>query len=323
MRRLQFIQLDVFTHTPFGGNQLAVFPKAEELSETEMQAIAREMNYSETTFVVPASDAQALCRVRIFTPQTELPFAGHPVVGTTFALARAGRIHDLGSPIYLQLGVGTLPVDVLYEERRPSFVWMHQPIPRFEAWRGEREALAAAIGVAPGDFAEALPIERGSAGVPFVYVPLRSREAVARAQAGPQLGEALGSPSSGPFAGHPAVYVFSLQSPTDSAADSPSDGADVHARMFAPELGVVEDAATGSAAGPLGVYLVRHGVAQPDMSSPSGDARIRLEQGVEMGRPSRIDIDIEVAVAGEAQTIRDVRVGGEAVVIAEGELYLP
>jgi trans-2,3-dihydro-3-hydroxyanthranilate isomerase len=93
--------------------------------------------------------------------------------------------------------------------------------------------------------------------------------------------------------------------------------------MFAPELGVVEDAATGSAAGPLGVYLVRHGVAQPDVDSPSGDARIRLEQGVEMGRPSRIDIDVEVAVTGETQTIRDVRVGGEAVVIAEGELYLP
>src|SRR5262249_25528682 len=129
VRRHQFVQLDVFTGTPFGGHQLAGFPYADELSATEMQAIAREINYSETTFVAVASDPKALCRVRIFTPSAELPFAGHPVVGTTFALARAGRIPELGSPIALQLGVGTLPVEMLYEERRPSFVWMRQPLP--------------------------------------------------------------------------------------------------------------------------------------------------------------------------------------------------
>ncbi len=315
MRRFSFIQLDVFTDTPFGGNQLAVFPQAEELEAGEMQAIAREMNYSETTFVIPASDPQALCRVRIFTPQRELPFAGHPVVGTTFALARVGRIHELGSPIYLQLGVGTLPVDVLYEERRPSFVWMHQPIPRFEPWRGDPEQLAAALGITTADYAPALPIEYGSAGVPYVYVPLRSREAVARARPSQQLSEALSSPGAGPFSGHPAVYVFTVE----RAADGAADGADAHARMFAPEMGIVEDPATGSAAGPLGVYLVRHGVAKPSAADPTGDTRIRVEQGVEMGRPSRIAVDI----VGDGAAIRNVRVGGEAVLIAEGELFLP
>ena len=115
MRRYRFIQLDVFTHTPFGGNQLAVFPEADGLSDAAMQAIAREMNFSETTFVLPASDAKALRRVRIFTPSTELPMAGHPTVGTTFALAREGVIRASDpSPIYLQLGIGTLPLDLLY-----------------------------------------------------------------------------------------------------------------------------------------------------------------------------------------------------------------
>jgi trans-2,3-dihydro-3-hydroxyanthranilate isomerase len=318
VRRFSFVQLDVFTDTPFGGNQLAVFSHADGLSDHEMQAIAREMNYSETTFVVPASDRQALCRVRIFTPQTELPFAGHPVVGTTFALARAGRIRELGSPIYLQLGVGTLPVDVLYEERRPSFVWMHQPVPRFELWRGDPQQLATALGVAADDYAPGLPIERGSAGVPYVYVPLRSREVVARARPGHQLTEALGDSGAGPFSGHPAVYVFTTE--------CPPGGADAHGRMFAPGMGIVEDAATGSAAGPLGVYLVRHGVSKPDKPDAAGqavgqtgDTRITLEQGVEMGRTSRIAID----VVGDATAISDVRVGGEAVIIAEGELYLP
>src|SRR5579862_1938484 len=117
MRRFSFIQLDVFTETPFQGNQLAVFPDAMGLSDVEMQAIANEMNYSESTFVLPPGDTAALARVRIFTPAAELPFAGHPVIGTTFALAHVGRIQPErdGSPITLELGIGLLPVDLLYE----------------------------------------------------------------------------------------------------------------------------------------------------------------------------------------------------------------
>jgi trans-2,3-dihydro-3-hydroxyanthranilate isomerase len=303
VRPYSFIQLDVFTDTPFGGNQLAVFPRADELTNAEMQAIAREMNFSETTFVVAASDAQAVCRVRIFTPQTELPFAGHPVIGTTFVLARSGRIRESGSPIFLQLGVGTLPVEVLYEERRPSFVWMSQPVPRFEPWTPDRDALAAALGLSVKDLATDLPLERGSAGVPFVYVPLRSLDALARARSLPQLATLIDDPS-----GHNCAFLFTRE--------RPPSGADVRGRMFTPGLGIAEDAATGSAAGPLGAYLVRHGAAQPDAA---GEARMRIEQGVEMGRPSRI----EVAVGGDAHAIREVRVGGEAVIVAEGELFLP
>lgn len=309
MRRCAFIQLDVFTSVPFGGNQLAVFPRANDLSEREMQAIAREMNYSETTFVVDATEQPAHCRVRIFTPQRELPFAGHPVIGTTFALARSGRLHEMGSPIYLQLGVGTIAVDVLYEERRPSFVWMHQPAPVFEVWQGDRAELVAALSMSVDDLDGGLPIERGTAGVAYLLVPVRSTAALARSYPTRQLAEAMGE-ASGEFAGHPAVYVFT--STNAHGAGAP----EIRARMFAPEMGIVEDAATGSAAGPLGAYLVRHQFMRPDAD---GETRIRIEQGIEMGRPSRIT----VVVIGEADDIGEVRVGGEAVTVAEGELFLP
>ena len=308
MRRYRFIQLDVFTHTPFGGNQLAVFPEADGLSDTAMRAIAREMNFSETTFVLPASDARALRRVRIFTPSTELPMAGHPTVGTTFALAREGVIRASdASPIYLQLGVGTLPIDLLFAGDTLSFVWMHQPAPVFHPWQGDRAQLAAALGLAVDDLDETLPIERGSAGVSYVYIPLRSLEALGRARPGADLEAALADPS-----GNIGAYLFTLAF-TPGALPG---GADARARMFAPGMGVTEDPATGSAAGPFGVYLVRHGRATPDAS---GETRIHLEQGVEMERPSVITI----VVQRDGETVRDVRVGGEAVVVAEGEMFVP
>lgn len=304
MRRLRFVQLDVFTSKPFGGNQLAVFQDAESLSDAEMQSIAREMNFSESTFILSATDPKALCRVRIFTPATELPFAGHPVVGTTWALAYLGSIPGGGSPVYLELGVGTLPVEILYEERKPSFVWMHQPVPKFEPWAGDRNSLAAALGLTPADFADDLPIEHGTAGGGgFIYVPLKSLEAVGKARPGPGLVAATVTTTA-----NVGVFVFTVEK-------APS-GADVHGRMFGAAMGIVEDAATGSAAGPLGVYLLRHDKSRPDSER---ETRIRLEQGVEMGRPSRI----EIAITGTAEQIEDVRVGGESVVMAEGEFYLP
>src|SRR5262249_30754463 len=183
MRRYRFIQLDVFTAAPFGGNQLAVFPEASGLSDAEMQAIARQMNFAESTFVLPAADPKALRRVRIFTPATELPFAGHPVVGTTFALAYEGSVREGDeSPIFIELGVGTLSVDVLFEDLRLSFVWMHQPAPSYLPWQGDPAVFAAALRLAPHDIAADLPVEIGSSGLPFVYIPLRSLDALGRAQ---------------------------------------------------------------------------------------------------------------------------------------------
>src|SRR5215469_1587893 len=163
MRQYHFLQYDVFTDTPLAGNQLAVFVDAVGLSDDEMQSITREMNYSETTFVLPATDIKAIRRVRIFTPSAELPFAGHPTIGTTFALAHANIVRSGGElPIYLQLGIGNLPVDLLFEGEELSFAWMHQRVPEFTPWSGNRQRLLAAAGLREEDLASELPIEYGS-----------------------------------------------------------------------------------------------------------------------------------------------------------------
>jgi trans-2,3-dihydro-3-hydroxyanthranilate isomerase len=305
MRQFQFLQYDVFTDTPLAGNQLAVFVDAAGLSDDEMQSIAREMNYSETTFVLPATDIKAIRRVRIFTPGAELPFAGHPTIGTTFALAHTNIVRSGEElPVHLQLGIGILPVDLLFEGEQLSFVWMHQRLPEFEPWTGNSERLLAAAGLRQEDLAPGLPIERGSAGVPFLFLPLRSREALARAKPGhADLAEALESQER-----HLGLYLFSAASEADEVALR-------HSRMFASGVGVSEDPATGSAAGPFAVYLLRHGL----VPNQDGEARLQIEQGVEMGRPSRLS----VALACESGEVQDVRVGGESVLVAEGNLILP
>ncbi|HUY77748.1 MAG TPA: PhzF family phenazine biosynthesis protein [Ktedonobacterales bacterium] len=340
MRRLSYLQLDVFTETPFTGNQLAVFLDAEGLTDDEMQALAKEMNFSESTFVLPASDPQALARVRIFTPNVELPFAGHPTVGTTFALAASGRIQPErdGSPIILELGVGPIPIDLFYEgdggAQTLSFAWMRQPIPSFSPWQGDAARLAAALGLAADDLATDLPIERGSAGVAFVYIPLRSAAALARTRPNADLAAALGDAS--PQVG---AFIFTLDAPDAVGAGTGDagvgDGGAVNApvnapfmlavrgRMFAPFLDLREDPATGSAAGPLGAYLVRHGRASA-AASVDGEARVRLTQGVEMGRPSRLDVAVAMTGGDQgAASISGVRVGGASVVVAEGVMLLP
>ncbi len=304
MRRMRSLQLDVFTSEPFQGNQLAVFFDAEHVTPEEMQDIAREMNFSECVFVLPATESSAFARLRIFTPKLELPFAGHPVIGATFALAAAGRISpDTTSPMLLETGVGLLPIELLFADARLSFAWMGQPVPTFEPWSGDREALARSLGLTTSDLSDALPIELGSAGVPFLYIPLTSADALDRARSGPGIAAAL----------HPAdpktgAYLFT---PPSIAGAS-----QVNARMFVQEFGITEDAATGSAAGPCGVYLVRHQLAPLEDTH----ARITITQGVQMGRPSRLHVTVEQSGDG---AIGKVRVGGEAVVVARGEFLLP
>jgi trans-2,3-dihydro-3-hydroxyanthranilate isomerase len=303
-RRHRFVQLDVFTDHVFGGNQLAVFPQAEWLSDAQMQAIAGEMNYSETTFVLPATDPVAQCRVRIFTPGTELPFAGHPVVGTAIALAHEGRIapgEDGSARVRFQLGVGTLPVDVRFADGRAQFAWMSQPLPTFEPWRGDPVRLATALGLGPDELrVEGLPIERGTAGVPFLYVALRALADLGRARPMGDLTAVLDASKC------QGVYLVTL--PGGGAATA-------RVRMFAPPLGIVEDPATGGAAGPFGVYLLRHGRIA---AGEDGVARAQVEQGIELGRPSRLYVEVE----GVPEAIGSVRVGGQAVLVAEGELLL-
>lgn len=307
MRRIRYTHLDVFSAQSFGGNQLVVCIDADSLDASEMQAIAREMNFSECTFILAPDDpARALCRVRIFTPGEEVPFAGHPTIGTTVALARAGRITPDHATANLELGVGPLAVEAIYEGAEARAAWMTQPLPTFAPWQGDQAALLDALGLDEAALRPDLPIERGSAGLPYVYIPLRDLAALAQARANLNLGAALAKAQDGPPTG---VYLFVC---------APGDvfGAPIRARMFAPDLGLTEDAATGSAAGPLGVYLARHGLITTEP-----DARVSgvVQQGVEMGRPSEIAVELTLR---DGQ-VSDVRVGGAAVAIAEGEFLLP
>jgi trans-2,3-dihydro-3-hydroxyanthranilate isomerase len=305
-RRYRFVQLDVFSNRPLEGNQLAVFPSCEGLTDAEMQSVAREMNFSETTFVQPATDPAALCRVRIFTPGAELPFAGHPSLGTAVALVLEGRVApdaDGGVRVPLQLGIGIVPVDVRVRSDEVPFAWMHQPLPAITPWSGDPARVAAALGLVPTDFdVDSLPIEQGSAGVPILIVPVRSLAAINRARPGQDL------PSMLEAAECLGAYLFTLEGLAPDIT--------AHVRHFAPLVGVAEDPATGSAAGPFAAYLFRHGRIVPDAD---GIAHARLEQGVEMRRPSLLDVQLE----GARDAVSAVRVGGHAVKVAEGALFLP
>ena len=300
MRTARYLLVDVFTEEAFGGNPLAVFVDGAEVPEALMQSVARELNLSETTFVLPPADAANLCRLRIFTPARELPMAGHPTVGSAYALAVEGRVEP-PTTIRFEEGIGVVPVEVEGAADRPTGAVMVQPLPEFGPRFEDRDRLAAMLGLAPGDLVPDLPLEAVSCGLPFLYVPLVSLTAIRRARLRMDLWEEL----LGGFA-TPHVHLFCRE--TESA------GATVHARVFVPAAGVPEDPATGSASGPLGCYLVRHGLV------PGGDrVAIVCEQGYEIGRPSRIEVEI----SGDRDRIREVRVGGRCVLVGEGRLRIP
>ena len=302
-RSYRYLHYDVFTDHLFGGNQLAVFLDGRGLPTETMQAIAKEMNFSETTFVLPADQQGTDARMRIFTPGEELPTAGHPTIGTTFALARSGAIERGRQSFTFGCNIGPVPVTMTWNGEELSFAWMTQARPTFGETMTDPARTAAALSLSPAAVAgTGLPVQVVSCGVPFLFVPLTTRSAVDNAVVNPGLlGELLRATKSGAH----GVFVFSAQ-PGDARAT-------VYSRMFAPELGVTEDPATGIASGPLGCYLVRHKIVQPERA----DAMISL-QGVKMGRPSHVHISIGVA-KGE---ISGVRVGGEAVLAGEATLYV-
>lgn len=308
MRKLRYHIVDVFTDRQFGGNPLAVFTDGAGLSTETMQSIAKEMNLSETTFVLPPADAANHYHVRIFTPGSELPMAGHPTVGTTYVLARERMIEQpeserssLASVVRLEEGVGLIPVEITWSEGAADFIEMSQPVPVFGQTFDDKAALAATLSLNASDIHPSLPCQVVSCGVPFLFVPLVSLDAARRARPRLDMIEKvlLGFP--------PEIFVFTTET------EVPGSG--VHSRMFAPGLGITEDPATGSANGPLGCYLVRHRViasaSQLDTTS---------EQGMEMGRPSflRIRIDHD----GDGDAITRVRVGGRCRYMGGGHLEL-
>ena len=269
---LSFLQYDVFTDEALAGNQLAVFLDGRGLSTERMQAIAREMNFSESTFILPPEAAGTDVRMRIFTPGNELPMAGHPTIGSTFALAHTGAILAGQSRFVFGLGVGPVPVDLEWEGTDLRFAWMTQLKPVFGPAVDAREAVAAAIGLGAADVAPDLPIQQVTTGLPFLFVPLRGRDAVDRASCDVSAFRRLKS-SHGIDLG---IFLFAVLPPGSSET--------AYSRMFAPGFGMVEDPATGSASGALGCYLVRHGLVTGDASR-----RMISLQGVAMwirlGRP--------------------------------------
>jgi trans-2,3-dihydro-3-hydroxyanthranilate isomerase len=263
------------------------------------------MSFSETTFILPPESPDTHVRMRIFTPSDEMPMAGHPTVGSTYALARAGVIAAGAERFVFGLNIGAVPVSLSWRDRELVFVWMTQSSPTFFQPLAKPASAAAALGLQGAAIsATGLPVQVVSCGVPFLFVPLATRSAVDRAAIDRDGLDALLHEAPGGAGG---VFVFSPER-------GPGDEATVYSRMFAPALGVAEDPATGSASGPLGCYLVRHKVVPPDRA-----AAILSLQGVKMGRPSHVHVSIGL---GEG-VIRSVRVGGESVLAGEGTLYIP
>jgi trans-2,3-dihydro-3-hydroxyanthranilate isomerase len=296
-----FEQVDVFTDRPFAGNPLCVVSDAKGLSAEQMQAIAREMNLSETTFVLPPTDPQAAYWMRIFTPAKEIPFAGHPSVGTAYVMAAAGRfpLREPVTRIYQQVGIGTLPLDIEVAGGKPDRVIMTQGAPTFGAVLRDWNPIAEALGMDEGVLARsALPAQVVSTGLPHLLVPLPDLDTAGRLRPNfSALDSLLRS------CGALGCFAFCLQA---AAPDTLA-----HARMFAPGAGVPEDPATGSAAGPLGAYLAVHGVL------PKTQTAFALEQGIEMGRPSRLWVEVLRNAAGMPTTLR---VGGTTVPVIRGTI---
>jgi trans-2,3-dihydro-3-hydroxyanthranilate isomerase len=299
MKEYRFFQADVFTDRPFTGNPLAIFPEAEGLTSEEMQSIAKEMNLSETTFVLPPTDLKARFRLHIFTPASELPLAGHPVVGTCFVLAERGSIplEEGTNRIFQECEAGVLPVAIEVREGKVEQVIMTQSPPRFFEEYANRALLAEAVGLPEGELLpHGLPAQVVSTAVPQLMVPAASLHHFGRIELDPAaLRQVLKETESD------GLMIFTRECVQPEST--------VHARMLAPALGVAEDPATGSASGALGAYLVKHGLVQ---AMPT--ARVRVEQGYEMGRPSEIAVEVDADESGP----KEVRVGGKAVQVAEG-----
>jgi trans-2,3-dihydro-3-hydroxyanthranilate isomerase len=291
-----FSLVDVFTTQPLAGNGLAVIPDARGLDTETMQRVAREFNQSETTFVFPPERPGNAARVRIFTPTMELRFAGHPTLGTGFVLRERGLVARETERFVLEEGIGDVPVRV--DPGRPGeaeVLWLTTPPIAFGPVF-DRAACAAALGLEPGDLSEADP-QLVTAGNPNIYITVRDREAVDRAWL--DLAGLRGL--HGGRESTDAVFVFAA---TETGA---------YARMFAPEHGVVEDPATGSATGPLAAYMLRH-----HLIARTDGTRFTSEQGVKMGRRSLL----HVIVHGD-DGCDGIEVGGSCVLVAEGEILLP
>ncbi|MEO9476543.1 MAG: PhzF family phenazine biosynthesis protein [Cyclobacteriaceae bacterium] len=285
--------LDVFSDQMFGGNQLALFPDASEIDPNLFQKIALEFNLPETVFLFPAKSDEDTPSMRIFTPRAELPTAGHPTIGTAYFLAAQNNEKQV---IELDQKIGRIKVEMTYlANGEPDLLTMHQPLPTFGNVIDDRAAIAEMISLNEADLAD-LPIQEISCGNNFLLIPLNSANLLSEVKVNITLLEKLKSQLNSM-----GIYVFSVKD---------VDGGHVKGRMFAPEIGIVEDPATGSANGPLACYLSKYGQV---------DFPVTSLQGFEMGRPSYLQLDIEKS---EDHEISAVKVGGKCKFVGTGELFL-
>lgn len=294
--RANYFLMDVFTEKKFSGNPLAIFPKSEYIPEHLFPLIAKELNISETAFL-SSKNKQGQYPMRIFTPSMELPTAGHPTIGTAMFLSREIK-HDTNRPLEIVLNqkVGEVNTKVYFNNNLPIYAEMQQLLPYFGPIYEDRNQFAALINLKEADLMD-VPIQEVSCGVKYIFIPVKKLQSVQRIQFKLDLWNDLKDQLSGAF-----IYAFCPQ-----AQDK---GNDVHGRMFAPDAGILEDPATGSANGPLGCYLTRYAIKKSPIIS---------EQGYEMGRPSLIHIDVE---ADAEKNITKVVIGGSSVFVGSGSIFL-
>lgn len=299
-RAYRYDQWDVFTKEPLTGNQLAVFLEPQGLTTRLMQSIAREMAFSETTFVFPPDNESVDFQIRIFGPDREFPFAGHPTIGTAFALARAGSISPGTERIIFSEGIGPVFVELEWNRDELHFAWMQDRVPTFGNTLQDTNGMAIALGLEPSELKSTLlPVQEVSGGASFLFVPLTSRSAVDRALLNTTALSALFEKAG---MRRQSIFLFSTEANKDAAT------------AYGRKLGIDgrEDPATGSAAGPLGYYLIQHGVVGKEAD------HILIRQGVRMGRPSWLHVQIDII----GNEITNVRVGGNSVFVGDGQIIL-
>lgn len=304
MRKLNYVIADVFTSRQFGGNQLAVFIDGRGVDSETMQEIAREMNYSETTFLLPAEEDGDF-RLRIFTPATELPFAGHPIVGTANVII-ARKLKEWDSPlatVSFETGVGLIQVEIDTSNGEAGHTTMTQPIPELVGRFEDKSRVAASLSLDISDIDARLPVEALSNGLTVLLIPVTSLRAVEKIKVDTRALEQICKEI-----GAKTVMAFSLETAQTTRT--------AHCRVFVPLEGIAEDAATGSAHGPLGFYLVQYGLVEIRQTT-----KIISEQGFEMKRPSLLHTEIDSNPA--TKQISAVRVGGSVVISGEGTIFLP
>ena len=285
--------IDVFTDVPYAGNQLSVFPDADNLTSNQMQQLANEINYSETTFIFNSTDKNADFDIRIFTPKQEVPFAGHPTIGTAFAICKILNLWTIDKQILrLKTQVGIIPL-----EFKLDIIWMKQNKPIFSKKYSDKNSIAKLVGLTPQDILDILPIQEVSTGNKILIVPIISLNSIQKANGNATLLEEFYKQT-----GCLAPYLF-----TTETVDKKSS---IHSRFFAPHCGILEDPATGSAAGPLTGYLLQHNVFGIDFE-------LINEQGIEMNRPSKILMNGKLE---NGEYI--VRIGGSCVSVGKGEFTI-